>query len=86
MTKLRVAVIGAGSWGRNHVRTVASLAEAELAAVCDVSPKVRDAISRNYPATLVTDDVDAALSVADAVVVATPATSTSFGRIKALYR
>ena len=75
MTKLRVAVIGAGSWGRNHVRTVASLAEAELAAVCDVSPKVRDAMSRNYPATLVTDDVDAALSVADAVVVATPATS-----------
>src|SRR5207245_2300641 len=29
--RLRVGVVGAGAWGRNHVRTVAGLAEAELA-------------------------------------------------------
>jgi predicted dehydrogenase len=86
MTKLRVAVIGAGSWGRNHVRSVASLADAELAAVCDLSPKVRDAMARNYPAALVTDDVDAALAAADAVVVATPATSHATLAARAIER
>jgi len=75
MTRLKVAVFGAGNWGRNHVRTVASQSDAELVAVCDLSPRVREAMARSYPGALVTDDVEAALGVAEAVVVATPATS-----------
>jgi predicted dehydrogenase len=75
MTKLRVAVIGGGQWGRNHIRSVAGLAEAELAAVCDLSATVRDGVARQYPGALVTDDITEALGVADAVVVATPAAS-----------
>jgi predicted dehydrogenase len=86
MTKLRVAVIGAGSWGRNHVRTVAALGDAELAAVCDLSPRVREAMARLYPGTLVTDDVDAALSAAEAVVIATPATSHAMLAARAIER
>ncbi len=73
MTNLRVAVIGAGNWGRNHVRTVASLPGVELAAVCDVDVKRREAISRSYPSTFTTDDLAKALEKADAAVVASPA-------------
>ena len=73
MKRLKVGVVGAGAWGRNHVRTVAGLAEAELAAVCDPDPKVRERVARQYPAALVTGDVGALLEVVDAVIVASPA-------------
>lgn len=73
MKRLKVGVVGAGAWGRNHVRTVAGLAEAELAAVCDSDPKVRERVSRQYPAALVTGDVAALLDAVDAVIVASPA-------------
>jgi predicted dehydrogenase len=75
MKKLRIAVLGAGNWGRNHVRTVATLPEAELVAICDPDASVRHAMARSYPGALATDSVDEALGVADAVVVATPAAS-----------
>src|ERR1044072_5231965 len=71
--RLKVGVIGAGAWGRNHVRTVAGLADAELAAVCDTDAKVRDRLTRQYPGTLITGDVAALLQAVDAVVVASPA-------------
>jgi predicted dehydrogenase len=73
VNRLKVGVVGAGAWGRNHVRTVAGLAEAELAAVCDTDPKVRDRVGRQYPGTLVTADVPALLQAVDAVIVASPA-------------
>lgn len=73
MKRLKVGVVGAGAWGRNHVRTVAGLAEAELAAVCDPDPKVRERVARQYPAALVTGEVGALLGVVDAVIVASPA-------------
>ncbi len=73
MTRLRIGVIGAGAWGRNHVRTVAGLADAELAAVCDVDAATRDRVGRQHPGALVTGDVSALLERVDAVVVAAPA-------------
>ncbi len=73
MKRLRVGVVGAGAWGRNHVRTVAGLAEAELAAVCDTDTTVRERLARQYPAALVTADVAALLGAVDAVIVASPA-------------
>lgn len=73
MKRLKVGVVGAGAWGRNHVRTVAGLAEAELAAVCDPDPKVRERLARQYPAALVTGEIGALLGVVDAVIVASPA-------------
>ena len=59
MRRLKVGVIGAGAWGKNHVRTLAALAETELAGVCDIDPAVRDRIARQYPGTFVTDSVPA---------------------------
>jgi len=37
MKKLKIAVIGAGFWGRNHVRVLSELPQAELVAVCDIN-------------------------------------------------
>ncbi len=73
MSRLKVAVIGAGAWGRNHVRTLASLADVELVAVCDLDAKRREEVRRQYPGTLVTEDLEKALRPAEAVVVATAA-------------
>ena len=73
MSRLRVGVIGAGAWGKNHVRTVATLAEAELAAVCDADPKTRERLARQYPAVHITGDVADLLGRVDAVVIASPA-------------
>ncbi len=75
MSRLKVAVIGAGSWGRNHVRNLASHPDVDLVAVCDLSAQRRQAVARQYPAIAVTDAVEQALGDAEAVVVATPATS-----------
>jgi len=73
LSRLKLGVIGAGAWGRNHVRTAAGLAEAELGAVCDTSEQVRHGVARAYPGAFVTDDADALLSRVDAVVIASPA-------------
>ncbi len=73
MSRLKVGVIGAGAWGRNHVRTLAGLPEVELAAVADLNEGVRERTARAYPGTLVTDSVDRLLSAVDAVVVASTA-------------
>jgi predicted dehydrogenase len=73
VTRLKIGVIGAGAWGRNHVRSAAGLADAELVAVCDTDAKTRERIARQYPGTLVTGDVAALLERADAVIVASPA-------------
>lgn len=75
MSRLRLGVIGAGSWGRNHVRTVAGLADAELAGVCDTKDSVREAVARQYPAAFVTADIDALFERVEAVVIASPATT-----------
>jgi predicted dehydrogenase len=73
MSRLKVAVIGAGSWGRNHVRSVAAIPEADLATVCDLDRAVREATARQYPGVLVTDSLDQALDAAEAAVITTPA-------------
>ncbi len=75
MSRLKIGVVGAGAWGKNHVRQVAALADAELAAVCDANETTRQRIARQYPATLVTGDVGELLGRVDAVVVASPATT-----------
>jgi predicted dehydrogenase len=73
VSRLRVGVIGAGAWGKNHVRTVATLADAELAGVCDADPKTRERLTRQYPAAHITGEVADLLARVDAVVIASPA-------------
>jgi len=61
--------------GENHVRTAATLPDAELVAVCDADAKTRERIGRQYPTVHVTADVADLLSRVDAVVIASPATT-----------
>ncbi|UCF69055.1 MAG: Gfo/Idh/MocA family oxidoreductase [Acidobacteriota bacterium] len=71
---IRIGVIGAGSWGKNHVRTFASLEGAELTAVADERKEVRAVIARQYPGTHCFDDGAALIAAphVDAVVIAAP--------------
>jgi predicted dehydrogenase len=71
--RLKLGVIGAGAWGKNHVRTAATLAEGELTAVCDVDPAVRERLVRQFPAVHVTAEFEDLLARVDAVVIASPA-------------
>jgi predicted dehydrogenase len=69
------AVVGAGAWGRNHVRNIASLPGGELRYVCDRAEKIRGSLAREYPSVKVTSELDDLLSddTLDAVIVATDA-------------
>jgi predicted dehydrogenase len=60
MNKLRIAVIGAGSFGRHHVRVVSQMPDVELTAVVD--PNVESARK----------SIDDVLGQIDAAIVATP--------------
>ena len=55
------------------MRTVAGMADAELAAVCDADAPTRERVAKQFPTALVTADVGALLERVDAVVVASPA-------------
>ncbi len=72
---VRVAVVGAGSWGKNLVRNFASSKGAVLAAICDKDDKRLHSFEGAYPhAKLCTDvsDVTGDDSI-EAVVIATDA-------------
>lgn len=48
MNKLRIAVVGVGFWGRNHVRVLSELPQIELIAVCDVDKGRAEMVSEKY--------------------------------------
>jgi predicted dehydrogenase len=73
VSRLKIGVVGAGAWGKNHVRTVAGLAEAQLTAVCDTDPQVRERLARQHPGTHLTGDVADLMRRVDAVIIASPA-------------
>jgi predicted dehydrogenase len=75
LSRLKVGVIGAGAWGRNHVRTAAASSDAELVAICETNPEARVSLMKQYPNAMVTDSPSRLLEKVEAVIVATPATS-----------
>jgi len=72
---VRVAVVGAGAWGVNHVRSFARLSGCELAAVCDHDEKNRRRAAELAPGARLYSRYEDILgdSAIDAVVLATPA-------------
>src|SRR5512140_3867582 len=48
MTKLGVAVIGTGQWGKNHARVYKELPSTELIAICDVNAERAEAMAKQY--------------------------------------
>jgi UDP-N-acetylglucosamine 3-dehydrogenase len=55
MDRLRVAVVGVGFWGRNHVRVLSELSDVKLVAVCDVNPQNCSLVSDKYGVKSYTD-------------------------------
>jgi predicted dehydrogenase len=74
MSKLRLAVIGAGQFGRNHCRVIHESERAELAAVVDANPARAAEMAAAYAARAFTDFRDVT-GLVDAAVVAVPTTS-----------
>ena len=50
----KVGIAGLGHWGKNLVRNFEALAD--LRALCDLSPDLREGFARRYPNTRVTAD------------------------------
>ncbi|MDH5806089.1 MAG: Gfo/Idh/MocA family oxidoreductase [Gemmatimonadota bacterium] len=73
MGKVRIAVFGAGNWGRNHVRTLASMPDVSSVVVCDTDPTKREAIAVQVPGVETVASFDEIGDKVDGVVVATPA-------------
>lgn len=72
-----VAVIGAGGWGKNHVRNYSALPDADLRYVCDRDADIRNAIAALYPSVEVVAEIRTILDdpAVRAIVVATHAPS-----------
>ncbi|RLE83138.1 MAG: hypothetical protein DRJ52_00485 [Thermoprotei archaeon] len=65
---LKVAVVGTGRWGKNHVRVFSKLREKNLCSeliVCDVNKKVADKISKMYNADKIYYDAEDMISKED---------------------
>jgi len=58
MKKLKVAVIGAGFWGRNHIRVLSELPQADLVAVCDVNKQRAETLGEKYNIEFYADSKD----------------------------
>lgn len=72
---IRVAVVGTGYWGVNHVRVFAQQADAPLVAICDASAEALSRAGRLAPQARRYTQLDEVLADdgIDAVVLATPA-------------
>ncbi|NND70762.1 MAG: Gfo/Idh/MocA family oxidoreductase, partial [Rhodothermales bacterium] len=71
--KTRLAVVGAGYWGKNLLRNFHAIDGVEIAYVSDMDPTVRDRIGQQYPESKVVETTAPIFEDAsvDAVVVAT---------------
>ena len=74
MSAIRVAVIGAGAFGRNHIRIAGQLPGVELAGILDIDHERAQRVAEEHHTTAFTT-MDEATSAIDAAIVVTP-TST----------
>ena len=58
MTKVGVAVIGTGQWGKNHARVYKELPSTELIAICDINPQRAKAMADQYGAKAYSDSTE----------------------------
>jgi UDP-N-acetylglucosamine 3-dehydrogenase len=58
MTKIGVAVIGTGQWGKNHARVYKELPSTELIAVCDVNAERAKAMAAQYGVKAYSDSTE----------------------------
>ncbi|UCF09667.1 MAG: Gfo/Idh/MocA family oxidoreductase [Candidatus Bipolaricaulota bacterium] len=70
---MRLAILGAGPWGRNHVRVFSELLDEERVAVYDPDPECRRRVTADHPAVELLDRPS--LDGITAAVIATPAST-----------
>lgn len=70
----RLAVAGAGAFGRNHLRVIRDSSRATLAAVFDTDPARAEAAAQEFGCTAARS-LDELASLADAAIVAVPTTA-----------
>jgi UDP-2-acetamido-3-amino-2,3-dideoxy-glucuronate N-acetyltransferase len=73
--EFRLAVIGAGRWGMNHIKTAFKTFGSSFVAVGDLSPKAEEAVEAAAPGVRFTSDLEAIYNDPSitAVIIATPA-------------
>lgn len=83
LNNIHLAIIGAGRWGKNHVKTANGLLKPEQITVCDFSEKAREVVNGINPKINFTTDFDSVINNKEinAVIIATPA-ETHFGIAK----
>ena len=83
---LRIALVGCGKAGENHVRQIRKLPEASLVAVCDLEPLMAEQLAVRYRIRKRFSDVDAMLDTEhpDVVHITTPPQSHLPIALKAL--
>ncbi len=74
MSKVRIAQVGAGYWGKNLLRNLMALDSTCVVAVCDENPSVRQSLTAKHPRLTVTasyadllsrDDIDGIVIATD---------------------
>lgn len=82
----RIAVVGAGYWGRAHVRTVLASPRARLTWVCDTSADVVRALAATTAGVRTTSRIEDVLTATDvdAIVIATPSATHARLTLQAL--
>jgi UDP-2-acetamido-3-amino-2,3-dideoxy-glucuronate N-acetyltransferase len=75
VSETRIALIGCGAWGKNHLRVWSNLGHLQV--VCDTDPDRLQAVRIQYPDLEISSEVDAVLDRSDitAVVIAAPASA-----------
>lgn len=83
---LRIGVVGAGFWGRNHVRVLGELPDARVEAVCDIVEERAKTVATKYGVPNYYSNLDEMLRKAeiDALTVCTPSISHAEVAVKAL--
>lgn len=52
-----IAVIGAGAWGKNHIRVFSEIPEVNLKYICDKDPNKISALRKIYPKSIMLEDI-----------------------------
>ena len=80
----KICVIGAGYWGKNHIKSLSKLNS--LRGIVEIKSNVLDSILYKYPEIKIHSDIqNALLEDYDGFVIATPA-KTHFGIAKTLIK
>jgi predicted dehydrogenase len=71
-SSIRVAVAGCGYWGSKHVRVLNGIPGVSEVIVVEPDRRLREAMQRSFPAGRAFGNLEEALPLVDAVVIATP--------------